>query len=148
MMVQPTPRWLELEQHRLVIQAFAQNPTIASHVKAAITQSGRMDESVNIQLSGHEYAMMMSKKDWPASGQTLASTTTMKDTPTASRTNMPTKHTSSLPAVIPSILETQPPRLLLENRSLLMPRPCKLLLVYCVQTFITWAIIMLSSGGL
>ena len=33
----------------------------------------------------------------------------MKDTPTTSRTNTPTKHTSSLPVVIPSISETQPP---------------------------------------
>ena len=47
-MVQPTPWWLEPEQHRQVKQAFAQNPTIASHVKAAITQSGRTDKSVNI----------------------------------------------------------------------------------------------------
>ena len=100
-MIQPPGQQLEPEQHQQVIKAFAQNPTIASHVKTAITPSGVMGKSVNIQLPGYEYAMAVSKDDWPASGQT-SSMTTVKGMPSTFRTHTPTQQTSSLLAVIPS----------------------------------------------
>ena len=97
------PTWhLNPEQHQQVIQAIAQNPTIASCFKATVSQSGGMEDLVHIAIPGHEYSLQVSKEDWPASGQT-SHTTTAKGTPSTSQTHTPVHHTSSLLAAIPSL---------------------------------------------
>ena len=101
-MAGPAGWQLDLEQHRQVIQAIAQNPTIASHFKTAAAQSGEVGDPVNISIPGHEYVLQVSKDDWLASGQT-SSTTTMKGTPSTFRTHTPAQQTASLLGVIPSI---------------------------------------------
>ena len=87
-MTEPASQQLNPEQHRQVIQAIAQNPTIASCFKAAVTQSSRVEDPVNITIPGHEYALQVSKEDWPASGQ-KSNTTTVKGTPSTSRPHTP-----------------------------------------------------------
>ena len=101
-MIVPSTQQLNPEQHQQVIQAIAQNPTITSCFKAAVSQSGGMEDPIHITLPGHEYSLQVSKQDWPASGQT-SHTTTAKGTPSTSQTHTPVQHTSSLPAAIPSI---------------------------------------------
>ena len=101
-MTVPMTRQLNPEQHQQVIQAIAQNPTIASCFKTAVFQSGGTEDPVHITLPGHEYSLQVSKDDWPASGQTSC-TTTAKGTPTTSQAHIPVQHTSSLLATIPSV---------------------------------------------
>ena len=73
-------RQLNPEQHQQVIQAIAQNPTIASCFKMAVSRSGGTEDPVHITLLGHEYSLQVPKDDWPASGQTSCATTA-KGTP-------------------------------------------------------------------
>ena len=101
-MTEPPTRQLNPEQHQQVIQAIAQNPTIAFCFKAAVSRSGGMENPVHITIPGHEYSIQVSKEGWPASGQT-SHTTMAKSTPSTSQTHTPVHHTSSLPAAIPSV---------------------------------------------
>ena len=93
---------LNPEQHQQVIQAIAQNPTIASCFKMAVSQSGGTEDPVHVTLPGHEYSLQVPKDDWPASGQT-SRTTTVKGTPVTSQVHTPVQPISSLLAVIPSV---------------------------------------------
>ena len=101
-MTVPTTRQLNPEQHQQVIQAIAQNPTIASCFKTAVSQSGGTEDPVHITLPGHEYSLQVPKDDWPASGQTSC-TTMAKGIPATSQAHTPVQPTSSLPAAIPSV---------------------------------------------
>ena len=101
-MTVPTSRQLNLEQHQQVIQAIAQNPTIASCFKTAVSQSGGMEDPVHITLTGLEYSLQVPKDDWLASGQT-SHTTMAKGTPATSQAHTPVQPTSSLSAAIPSV---------------------------------------------
>ena len=80
----------------------AQNPTIASCFKTAVSQSGGTEDPVHITLLGHEYSLQVPKDDWLASGQT-SRTTMAKGTPATSQAHTPMQPTSSLPAAIPSV---------------------------------------------
>ena len=100
-MVKPEGQQLNPEQHRQVIQAIAQNPTIASCFKAAVSKSGGVENPVHVNIPGHEYSLQVSKEDWLASGQT-SHTMTVKGTPSTLQTHTPVHHTLSLPATIPS----------------------------------------------
>ena len=80
----------------------AQNPTIASCFKRAVSRSGGMEDPVHITLSGHEYSLQVPKDDWPASGQT-SHATTAKGTPATSQAHTPVQPTSSLLAAIISV---------------------------------------------
>ena len=101
-MTVPTTRQLNLDQHQQVIQVIAQNPTIASCFKTAVSRSSGMEDLVHITLPGHEYSLQVPKDDWPASGQT-SHTTTAKGTPATSQAHNPVQPTSSLLAAIPSV---------------------------------------------
>ena len=101
-MTVPTTQQLNPEQHQQVIQVIAQNPTIASCFKTAVSQSGGTEDPVHITLLGHEYLLQVPKDDWLASGQT-SHTTTAKGTPATSQAHTPVQPTSSLPAAIPSV---------------------------------------------
>ena len=101
-MTVPSTRQLNPEQHQQVIQAIAQNPTIASCFKTAVSRSGGTEDPVHITLPGHEYSLQVSKDDWLASGQT-SHTTTAKGTPATSQAHTPVQHTLSLLAAIPSV---------------------------------------------
>ena len=98
----PTTRQLNAEQHQQVIQAIAQNPTIVSCFKTAVSQSDGTEDPVHITLLGHEYSLQVSKDDWLASGQT-SRTTIAKGTSATSQAYTPVQPTSSLPAAIPSV---------------------------------------------
>ena len=98
----PSAQQLNPEQHQQVIQAIAQNPTIASCFKAAVSQSGGIEDPVHVTLLGHEYSLQVPKDDWLASGQT-SHTTTAKGTPATSQVHTPVQPTSSLLAAIPSV---------------------------------------------
>ena len=98
----PSTQQLNPEQHQQVIQAIAQNPTIASCFKTAVSRSGGTEDPVHVTLPGHEYSLQVSKDDWQASGQT-SRTTTAKGTPATSQAHTPVQPTSSLPAAIPSV---------------------------------------------
>ena len=85
-----------------MIQAIAQNPTIASCFKTAVSQSGGTEDPVHVTLPGHEYSLQVPKDDWPASGQT-SHATTAKGTPATSQAHTSVQPTSSLLAAIPSV---------------------------------------------
>ena len=85
-----------------MIQVIAQNPTIASCFKTAVSRSGGMEDPVRITLLGHEYSLQVPKDDWPASGQT-SHKTMAKGTPATSQAHIPVQPTSSLLAAIPSV---------------------------------------------
>ena len=85
-----------------MIQAIAQNPTIASCFKTAVSRSGGTEDPVHIALPRHKYSLQVPKDDWPASGQTSCATTA-KGTPATSQSHSPVQPTPSLPAAIPSI---------------------------------------------
>ena len=93
---------LNPEQNQQVIQVIAQNPTIASCFKTAVSRSGGTEDPVHVTFLGHEYSLQVPKDDWPASGQTSQSTTA-KGTPVTSQAHTPMQPTSSLPAVKPSV---------------------------------------------
>ena len=101
-MAESPSQQLNPEQHRQVIQAIAQNPTIASCFKVVVSQSGGAEDPVHVNIPGHEYSLQVSKEDWPVSGQ-MSHTTTVKGTPSTSQTHTPVPHTLSLPATIPSV---------------------------------------------
>ena len=98
----PSTQQLNPEQHQHVIQAIAQNPTIASCFKTAVSRSGGTEDLVHVTLPGHEFSLHVPKDDWPASGQT-SRTTTAKGTPATSQAHTPVQPTSSLLAAIPSV---------------------------------------------
>ena len=98
----PSAWQLNPEQHQQVIQAIAQNPTIASCFKMAVSRSGGTEGPVHVTLPGHKYSLQVPKDDWPASGQT-SHATMAKGTPAISQAHTPVQPTSSLPAAIPSV---------------------------------------------
>ena len=98
----PPTRQLNPEQHQQMIQAIAQNSTIAACFKMAVSQSGGTENPVHIALPGHEYSLQVPKDDWPASGQT-SHATKAKGTPATSQSHTPVQPTPSLPPAIPSI---------------------------------------------
>ena len=59
----PSARQLNPEQHQQVIQAIAQNPTIPSCFKMAVSRSGGTEDPVHITLPGHEYSLQVPKDD-------------------------------------------------------------------------------------
>ena len=98
----PSTGQLNPEQHQQVIQAIAQNPTIASCFKMAVSRSGGTEDPVHVTLPGHEYSLQVPKDDWSASSQT-SRTTMAKGIPATSQAYTPVQPTSSLPAAIPSV---------------------------------------------
>ena len=98
----PSTQQLNPEQHQQVIQAIAQNPTIASCFKTEVSQSGGKEDPVHIALPGHEYSLQVHKDDWPASGET-SHATTAKGTPATSQSHTPVQPIPSLLAAIPSV---------------------------------------------
>ena len=55
----PSAQQLNPEQHQQVIQVIAQNPTIASCFKTAVSRSGGTEDPVHITLLGHEYSLQV-----------------------------------------------------------------------------------------
>ena len=98
----PSARQLNPEQHQQVIQAIAQNPTIASCFKTEVSRSGGTEDPVHITLLGQEYSLKVHKDDWPASSQT-SHATTAKGTPATSQSHTPVQPIPSLPAAIPPV---------------------------------------------
>ena len=85
---QPQPWSLQPEQHQQVVQAIVQNPTIASHLHAAM-KSGT--DPALVTLPGNSDTIMVPKDQWPASRQTSVTTMTTHNAPISSGTGTPQK---------------------------------------------------------